>query len=418
MTFETLGLHPDLLKAVQRLGFIRPTPIQEKAIGPVLGGRDLIGRAQTGTGKTAAFILPVLHRLLGGHGHGQIRVLVLTPTRELAQQVVDDAKNLAKYTHFKMGAVFGGVGMGPQAQALRSGAEIIVATPGRLLDHMSRGYVRFQRLQILVLDEADRMLDMGFLPDLKRILAQLPKERQTLFFCATMPSEIQSLAHQILRNPVMVQVESRQTAAVGITHAVYPVSQELKTQLLLKLIKNHEPPMTSVLVFTRTKHKADQLQRLLKREGLKAGALHGDRTQSQRTQALERFRSGEYSILVATDLAARGLDVQGISHVINYNVPGSAEDYIHRVGRTGRAQAVGDAFTFMARDELGIIREVERTLGKPIPRVTLSDFDYHQVIHEPGSPPGRWPHARNVPRRDRKGFSHGRRWSSRSGSGK
>ncbi len=382
MTFDELGLHPDLLKAVHDLGFTRPTPIQEQAIGPALSGKDLIGQAQTGTGKTAAFSLPILHRIISGpHGAARIRALILAPTRELAQQVMDDIKDHSKHTKVRSAVVYGGVGMNPQEVALKSGFEIIVATPGRLLDHMSRGYVKFNGLETLVLDEADRMLDMGFLPDLRRILAQLPAQRQTMLFSATMPGEIQSLANQILKNPIKVSVESKQTAAVGITHAVYPVSQGLKTMLLLRLLKDLHGAMTSVLIFIRMKHNADRLQSALQREGYKVGVMHSNRTQSQRTQALEQFREGRYQILVATDIAARGLDIDGITHVINYDVPNTAEDYIHRVGRTARAQAIGDAFTLMSREEEPVIRAVDFALGKPIPRVMLPDFPYHVIAH-------------------------------------
>lgn len=399
MTFEELGLHPLLLKAIHDLGFQRPTPIQAQAIPPVLEGRDLIGCAQTGTGKTAAFSLPILHRFIT---HPQpshaIRSLVLTPTRELCQQVMEDVKELSKHSPVTAASIFGGVGMDPQVRALKAGTPIIVATPGRLLDHMNRGYVNFKSLEVLVLDEADRMLDMGFLPDIRRILGQLPVKRQTLFFSATMPGEIQSLVNQITKDAVKVQVEVRQTAAVGITHAVYPVSQGLKNMLLRRLLTEKKDSIRSVLIFCRTKHHADSLDQVLKRDGFKVGILHSDRTQSQRTQALEHFRDGYYQILVATDIAARGLDIDGISHVINFDVPNTAEDYIHRVGRTARAETVGDAFTLMSREEEHVIRAVEFSLGKPIPRVTLPDFPYHVIAspsvfnarrREGGGPGGR-----------------------------
>jgi len=400
VTFDELGLHPDLTKAIRDLGYIRPTPIQSQAIQPAMNGSDIMGSAQTGTGKTAAFALPLLHRLLTQPRAGQgARALILTPTRELAQQVTDDFKALGKHTKIRAAPIYGGVGMGPQLHALRTGVEIIVATPGRLLDHMGRGAAAFRQVEALVVDEADRMLDMGFLPDIKRILAQLPGQRQTMLFSATFPMDIQKLAHSILRQPVKAQVDAKPMAAVGITHAVYPVSQHLKTALLLRILNDLGGAKTSILIFVKMKHKADRLKQILEREGYRAGVIHGDRSQGQRQAALQAFREGRYPILVATDIAARGLDVDGISHVINFNVPTTPEDYIHRAGRTARAEAVGDAFTLMDPEEKHIITAVERILGKPIPRVTLPNFPYHtqQDAHRPHErPAGRptSPHGR------------------------
>jgi len=372
-TFESLGLHPSLLKAVTDLGFAHPTPIQEKAIPHVLAGRDLIGCAQTGTGKTAAFLLPIFQRLMAGT-KGGTRVLVLEPTRELAAQVEEDFRDLGKYTHLRAQTVYGGVGFGPQTQALRGGWDIIIATPGRLLDHMEQGHANFDRLQTFVLDEADRMMDMGFMPDLQRIIQRIPKVRQTLFFSATMPPEIERLARQILKDPHMIDVGRRPTPAAGITHAVYPVAQNQKTSLLTLLLRT--PGLNSVLVFTRTKHRADRLADQLKARGFDVECIHGNRTQGQREKALETFREGKAKVLVATDIAARGLDIQDITHVINYDVPNTAEDYVHRIGRTARAEAVGDAFTLVSFEETAGMQEIEKSLGQNLPRVTRPDFEY------------------------------------------
>jgi ATP-dependent RNA helicase RhlE len=372
-SFASFGLNASLLKAVGELGFIHPTPIQTKAIPPVLEGRDVIGCAQTGTGKTAAFLLPILHRLMAGQ-KGGTRVLVLEPTRELAAQVEEDFREIGRHTHLHGGTVYGGVGFGPQTHALRSGFDLIIATPGRLLDHMNRGNARFDRLQVLVLDEADRMLDMGFLPDLRRIIQRLPKKRQTLFFSATMPPEIERLSREILHEAVSIDVGRRPTPAAGITHAVYPVAQNQKTSLLTLLLRT--PGLNSVLVFTRTKHRADRLADQLQARGFNVACIHGNRSQGQREKALEVFREGKATVLVATDIAARGLDIEDITHVINYDVPNTAEDYVHRIGRTARAEAVGDAFTLVAYEETAAMQEIEKALGKTLPRVTRPDFDY------------------------------------------
>jgi ATP-dependent RNA helicase RhlE len=371
--FSSLALHPSLLKGVKELGFTRPTPIQADAIPPALAGHDLLACAMTGSGKTAAFVLPILHRLLS-KPRGTTRALVLSPTRELAAQILGDVNDLGVHTPVTAAAVYGGVGMGPQEHALRSGVDIIIATPGRLLDHMKAPYARFAGLEVLVLDEADRMLDMGFLPDIKRILRHLPARRQTLFFSATMPGPIAALTREMLTDPVTINLERKSAPAVGITQAVYPVRQELKAALFLALLAKGE--MKEALVFTRTKHRADRLAKHLMREGIKAERIHGNRSQAQRTEALAGFKSGKYRVLVATDIAARGIDVEALGHVVNFDVPKVPEDYIHRVGRTARAEATGDAFTFVSPEEEGDLRSIERAVGKRLPRVTLPDFDY------------------------------------------
>ena len=373
MPFSALALHPSLLKGVKELGFTRPTPIQADAIPPALAGRDLLACAMTGSGKTAAFVLPILHHLLG-KPRGTTRALVLSPTRELAQQILGDVNDLGVHTPVTAAAVYGGVGMGPQEHALRSGVDIVVATPGRLLDHMKAPYARFAGLEVLVLDEADRMLDMGFLPDIRRILRHLPAQRQTLFFSATMPGPIATLTREMLKNPVTINMERKSAPAVGITQAVYPVRQELKAALFLALLAKGE--MQEALVFTRTKHRADRLAKHLMREGIKAERIHGNRSQSQRTAALAGFKSGKHRVLVATDIAARGIDVEALGHVVNFDVPKVPEDYIHRVGRTARAELKGDAFTFVSHEEEADLARIERAIGKRLPRVTVPDFDY------------------------------------------
>jgi ATP-dependent RNA helicase RhlE len=368
-----LKLHPDLLKGIRELGFTRPTPIQQAAIPPALSGRDVLACAMTGSGKTAAFLLPILHRLVD-KPRGTTRALVLTPTRELAAQVLEDLNDLAVHTPITGAAVYGGVGMGPQEHAFRSGVDVLVATPGRLLDHFKAPYARLPGVEYLVLDEADRMLDMGFLPDIRRVLRHLPPKRQTLFFSATMPAPIQALTREMLRNPEMIQLDRKPAPAVGITQAVYPVPQDLKSALLVRLLEGGE--MQEALVFTRTKHRANRLAEQLARAGIKAERIHGNRSQPQRTEALAGFKSGKYRVLVATDIAARGIDVEALGHVVNFDVPTAAEDYIHRVGRTARAEATGDAFTLVSPEEEGELRSIERALGKRLPRVIVPDFDY------------------------------------------
>jgi ATP-dependent RNA helicase RhlE len=378
--FSALGLHPDLLRGIRELGFIRPTPIQEEAIPPALQGRDLFACAQTGSGKTAAFLLPILHRLIG-RPRRVTRVLVLTPTRELAAQILEDFNALTVHTSLTGAAVYGGVSMGPQEHAFRSGVDVIVATPGRLLDHARAPYARLNGLEYLVLDEADRMLDMGFLPDIRRILRHIPSRRQTLFFSATMPAPIATLASEMLNKPVAISLQRKAAPAVGITQAAYPVSQDLKAPLLVELLRRNI--LAQALVFTRTKHRANQLADYLAQQGVTAARIHGNRSQSQRTHALAGFKSGRYPVLVATDIAARGIDVEALSHVINFDVPGAPEDYIHRVGRTGRAEMTGDAFTFVAPQEEREWRAIERAIGRSLPRVTLPDFDYQSRTAKP-----------------------------------
>ena len=371
-TFAELGLIPELLAAVRDAGYTTPTPIQQQAIPIALRGRDLIGLAQTGTGKTAAFTLPIVQRLHGGPR--RTRALVLTPTRELCMQVEESIRKYAKHSSVDVAPVFGGVGYEPQEQALARGVDVIVATPGRLLDHLERQNVVFDDLEILVLDEADRMLDMGFAPQINRVVEQIHGYRQTLLFSATMPPEVEALARKYLRQPIVVQVGRRTSAANTVQHAVYPVPHNRKSELLVHLLK--EAKLDSVLVFTRTKHGADRVVRHLERSGIEATALHADKTQAQRTKALEQFKSGKIRVLVATDIAQRGLDISGISHVINYDVPQDVEDYIHRIGRTGRAAASGDAFTFMSADEIAVVRLIESVLGAPIPRISVPGFDF------------------------------------------
>jgi len=371
--FTSLRLDPALLRATRELSFTRPTPVQQDAIPPALAGHDVLACAMTGSGKTAAFLLPIMQRLLAKR-RGVTRALILTPTRELAAQIDAHFADLAVHTPLTGAAVFGGVGAGPQEHAFRSGVDVIVATPGRLLDHLREPYAKLEHLEVLVLDEADRMLDMGFLPDIRRVLRHLPVRRQTLFFSATIPPPIVGLAREMLRNPVTVNLERKAAPAVGITHAVYPVAQDLKSRLLLALLARNDVPQA--LVFTRTKHRANRLAQFLDRHRVACERIHGNRSQAQRSQALAGFKARRFRVLVATDIAARGIDVEALSHVINFDVPAVPEDYIHRVGRTARAELTGDAFTFVAPEEEGELRAIERAIGKQLPRVTLPGFDY------------------------------------------
>ena len=373
MPFTALKLHPTLLKGLHDLGFRRPTPIQSEAIPPALEGRDLLATAMTGSGKTAAFLLPIVHQLIG-RPRGTTRALVLTPTRELAAQIQGDLADLAVHTPITGAAIFGGVGTGPQEHAFRSGVDVIVGTPGRLLDHFRAPYAKLAGLEFLVLDEADRMLDMGFLPDIRRILRHLPTKRQTLFFSATMPPPIAALAREMLRNPTAINVERPAAPATGITQAVYPVPQQLKATLLVRLLAKND--IRDALVFTRTKHRANRLAAHLLEQGLRVERIHGNRSQAQRTDALAGFKSGKYRVLVATDIAARGIDITELGHVVNFDVPMAPDDYVHRVGRTARAEATGTAFTFVAPEEEGSLRDIEKAIGKRLPRVVLPDFDY------------------------------------------
>jgi ATP-dependent RNA helicase RhlE len=373
MPFSSFGLHPDVLKGVREMGFTRPTPIQLDAIPPALAGRDLLANAETGSGKTAAFILPILQRLLP-RPRRATRALVITPTRELAAQIEEHTRQLAVHTPIQTASVFGGVAMGPQEHAFRAGVDVIVATPGRLLDHFRHPYAKLEKLEVLVLDEADRMLDMGFLPDIRRVLKHLPAHRQTLFFSATLPPPIAALAREILRNPASVNVERRSAPAVGITQAVYPVTGNLKTPLLAELLRRGD--LENALVFTRTKHRANRLYEALSKRGVSVERIHGNRSQPQRTQALAGFKSGRYRVLVATDIAARGIDVEALPHVVNFDVPHVPDDYIHRVGRTARAERTGDAFTFVSPEEENDLRAIEKALGRRLPRITVPGFDY------------------------------------------
>ena len=372
LTFADLGLKADVLHAVQDAGYTHPTPIQAQAIPLALEGRDLIGLAQTGTGKTAAFTLPIVNQLLGGPN--RVRALVLTPTRELAVQVDESFRKYAMHSGIKVLAVYGGVALEPQTKALKKGVDVVIATPGRLLDHIERQNVVFDDLEVLVLDEADRMLDMGFAPQINRVVAEIPKYRQTLLFSATMPPEVEALARKYLRKPHVVQVGRRSMAASGVTHAVYPVPRVRKTQLLTELLK--DKALDSVLIFTRTKHGADRVVRDLRTAQIEATAMHGDKTQKERTKALEDFKSGKIRVLVATDVAQRGLDISGITHVINFDVPQEPEDYVHRIGRTGRAASSGDAYTLMSPDEIAMVRTIERVIGQEIPRISVPGYDF------------------------------------------
>jgi len=371
--FTHLNLNPALVKAIKDLGFVRPTPIQAEAIPPGLQGRDLIACAQTGSGKTAAFLLPIINRLID-RPRRTVKALVLAPTRELAAQILEDFNALSVHTPVTGAAVYGGVGMGPQEHAFRSGVDVIIATPGRLLDHMRSPYARLNQIEHLVLDEADRMLDMGFLPEIRRIISRLPPRRQTLFFSATMPPPIVVLAGEMLRDPVSIQLQRQSAPPSGITHAVYPVPQDLKSALIVDLLRRKT--MTQALIFTRTKHRANRLADYLVRAGIRAERIHGNRSQPQRTAALAGFKNGSFPVLVATDIAARGIDVNELGHVVNFDVPQVPADYIHRVGRTGRAEATGEAFTFVSPQEEDDLRAIERAIGKRLPRVTVPDFDY------------------------------------------
>jgi len=379
LSFSQFELHPDLLRGVKEMGFTRPTPIQSDAIPPALAGRDLLACAMTGSGKTAAFLLPILHHLMGKK-RGTTRALVITPTRELAAQIDEHARELTVHTALSSAAVFGGVGMGPQEHAFRTGVDVMIATPGRLLDHFRFPYAKLEHLEVLVLDEADRMLDMGFLPDIRRILKHLPHRRQTLFFSATMPPPIAQLSREMLKNPFTVNIERQAAPAVGITQAVYPVAQNLKAPLLLELLKRGD--IKNVLVFTRTKHRANRLAETLVKKGVACERIHGNRSQVQRTEALAGFKNGRFRVLVATDIAARGIDVEALSHVVNFDVPHVPEDYIHRVGRTARAEMTGDAFTFVAPEEATDLAAIERAIGRRLPRITVPGFDYAKAPDE------------------------------------
>jgi ATP-dependent RNA helicase RhlE len=388
MPFSKLGLSAPMLDGIKTMGYIDPTPIQLRAIPLILAGQDVIGSAQTGTGKTAAFALPILTKLV--RHEPRIRVLVLEPTRELAAQVDTAIRDFARFTDLRTAVVFGGVGYGRQLEALKRGVDILVATPGRLLDHLQRGTCQLDQVRHLVLDEADRMLDMGFLPDVRRIVQKCPRERQTMLFSATIPPEIDSLIRWAMRQPQTIEIGARRTPAETVKHVIYPVAEAQKTDLLLALLDrvNYE----SVIVFCRTKHGADRVAHLLKRNNHAVAVLHSNRTQQEREQALRGFREGRYEVLVATDIASRGLDILDVSHVINYDVPQHPEDYIHRIGRTGRAEATGDAFTLMVAEDSKHVAAIERFISQKVPRVRLEDFDYRYTAlfeeEKPGQPKG------------------------------
>jgi ATP-dependent RNA helicase RhlE len=371
MTFEQLGLAPELLRAVADTGYTQPTPIQAMAIPEALAGKDVLGRAQTGTGKTAAFMLPTLHRLRDGDG---LRALVLCPTRELAIQVAEAGSEYAKHLHLWVGVIYGGTPVQKDIRDLRAGFDVLVATPGRLIDHLERGNVDLSELEVLILDEADRMLDMGFRPQINEILKHCPKERQTLFFSATLPNEVRSLAYDSLRSPVSVEAAPQMTTAEGVVQFVYSVDPKKKTELLLELLDR--PGMDSVIVFTRTKIGADRLIGRLERAGVSATVMHGDRSMKDRVKALDQFSDRSVRVLVATDVAQRGLDVEGISHVINYDVPQDPDSYVHRVGRTARAGQTGEAITFMSPAEIGELRAIEHHIGRELPRIELDGFGF------------------------------------------
>lgn len=410
-SFSAFDLHPHVYKGVQAAGYTTPTPIQQEAIPAVLAGRDLLGLAQTGTGKTAAFALPLLHRLAGGP-RGRVRALIVAPTRELAEQIHVEFGTLGRATGLRSATVYGGVGMAPQARALRGGAEIIVACPGRLLDHLESGTGTLAKLEVLVLDEADHMFDMGFLPAVRALVKRVPESAQRLLFSATMPDELRGLAEAMLHDPVRVEI-GRAAPAETVSHALYPVAREQKTELLKHLLRHHDT--RSALVFTRTKHGAKRLAESLDRDNFFVASLQGNLSQTKRQKALDAFRSGQVHILVATDIAARGIDVARVSHVINYDVPTTAEAYTHRIGRTGRAARTGEAFTFVTPDDEKAVRQIERALKGPIERVQLPDFTYLEPTPVAASAPSSSRTARAAPPKGPRRGSQGQgRRSTRS----
>ncbi|MCX5787195.1 MAG: DEAD/DEAH box helicase [Elusimicrobia bacterium] len=390
MGFTPFNFDPKITAGIRSLGYSKPTPIQLRSMSPILQGRDVLGLAQTGTGKTAAFALPILQRLLSGP-RNVTRALVLAPTRELAEQIHEAFRELGRQTGLRSLTVYGGVGAGPQVSGLRAGAEIVVACPGRLLDHLQHGAFKPSRLEVLVIDEADRMFDMGFLPDVRKILKHLPAHRQTLLFSATMPDDIRGLAHEVLRQPVTVQVDHTVPLAT-VSHALYPVVEGLKSELLARILQ--QTGNSSVLIFTRTKHRAKRLAKRLHDEGQDATCLQGNLSQNQRKAALEGFRDGKFNILVATDIASRGIDISQITHVINFDMPDTTDAYTHRIGRTGRAAKTGDAFTLVTHEDEAMVRDIERRLGARIERRKLEGFDYAarpaqpaaHAHHRPGHP--------------------------------
>jgi len=385
MSFQEFGLADEVVHGVQSMGYVDPTPIQLRAIPPVLAGQDVMGSAQTGTGKTAAFALPILTKL---KSHGKLRCLVLEPTRELAAQVETAFRDFSRFMDVEIGLIQGGVGFGAQRQMLKKGIDVLVATPGRLIDLLGEGDVKLDSIQYLILDEVDRMLDMGFLPQVRKIVEQCPKERQTLFFSATLPPEIASMTKWVLKDPLVIEIGERRSPAETVTHALYPVAKDQKFDLLTALLERTN--FHSVIIFSSTKIMADRIAHQLKDMKHAVAVLHADRTQNERMEALDGFKSGKYEVLVATDLAARGLDIQGVSHVINFDVPGHPEDYVHRIGRTGRAQQEGDAFTIFTAEDLDHVRSIERFIGRSIPRLKLENFEYlyTAIFNEAAIPAG------------------------------
>ncbi|MFC1901310.1 DEAD/DEAH box helicase [Chloroflexota bacterium] len=396
MNFETFNFHPSIMAGVRALGYSIPTPIQLQAIPPIMQGRDIIGLAQTGTGKTAAFVLPILQHLRQ-NPQGRVRALIISPTRELAEQTCEVINGLGNRTGLRSVTIYGGVSMEQQIRELRSGAEIVVACPGRLLDHLWKGTIRLSELEVLVIDEADRMFDMGFLPDIRNVLECILHKHQTLLFSATMPAGIRHLVREFLHDPVTIQID-RTLPAKTVSHAIYPIQQHLKTNLLKELL--NKTKTESVLVFTRTKHRAERVAQQLVRAGYRVTSLQGNLSQNQRQAALTSFRNGSIKILVATDIAARGIDVLSISHVINYDMPESTDDYIHRIGRTGRVDKNGDAFTFVTNTDAGKIRDLERLLDAPLERLTLKGFDYTKPAPDRDPRLSQQPRRRPVRRRE------------------
>ena len=413
MPFRSLGLDDRIFKAIQEAGYTEPTPIQSAAIPEILAGRDVIGIAQTGTGKTAAFVLPILTQLVQSAltgKRGGMRALIVAPTRELVVQIEENARIYGKHLPMRMATVFGGVSERPQIAALRSGAEIVVATPGRLIDLMEQRHTNFSGVEFLVLDEADRMLDMGFLPPIRKIVRALPRKRQTLMFSASLSREIEALTHEFQNSPKVIEIGRRANPAETVTQLVYEVSSHLKPALLQHLLA--DPQLDTVLVFTRTKRGADRVARRLESSGIKTGTIHSNRSQNQRLRALKDFKSGAVRVLVATDVAARGIDVDGISHVVNYDFPMHSEDYVHRIGRTGRAHAVGDAISFVTPEDHGPLRSLERFIGRGIVRKRAEGFDYNAAA-APHEARGRNEPSASAQRRPRPNPPNEQRRSSR-----
>ena len=424
MNFKLFNLHPHIESGIRALGYTEPTSIQEQAIPPIIQNRDVMGLAQTGTGKTAAFVLPILQRLMEGKQR-RIRALIMAPTRELAEQTHEAIGQLGRYTKLKSITIYGGVNQNTQIRKLRSGAEIVVACPGRLIDLIDQGMIDLSCIEVLVLDEADRMFDMGFLPDIRNIMKHLPLQRQTLLFAATMPGDVRNLAKSILRNPVNVQVGDAVPVST-VSHAIYPVDQHLKTSLLMKILDCTE--IASVLVFTRTKDRATRLAKQMKKSGFLVTLLQGDLPQNKRQEALNGFRNGKYQILVATDIAARGIDVSKISHVINYDMPDTVDAYTHRIGRTGRATRTGDAFTFVTRPDRAFVWTIENVLGEKLERRILENFDYtipapksgegSDRVRRPGKRPGLKKLSKETVERHACSFSSGSRLTSSARRGR